>query len=87
MTNKDKDLKTNIIAVSKTFSINDIKPLINHGHIHFGENKVQEAQEKWQEIKKINVNIHQFMKIYANLCKCMKINDNHWKCYEVFENF
>jgi len=42
----------NIIAVSKTFSIDNIVPLINHGHVHFGENKVQEAQEKWPEIKK-----------------------------------
>tara|TARA_A100000164_G_scaffold98345_1_gene85620 strand:- start:4979 stop:5635 length:657 start_codon:yes stop_codon:yes gene_type:complete len=69
--NKDKDLKTNIIAVSKTFSINDIKPLINHGHIHFGENKVQEAQEKWQEIKKINVNIklHMIGKLQTNKVK------------------
>ena len=41
----------NIIAVSKTFSIEHIKPLIDHGHQHFGENKVQEAQEKWTSIK------------------------------------
>ena len=40
-----------IIAVSKTFPIKDILPLINHGHIHFGENKVQEAVEKWTNIK------------------------------------
>ena len=43
----------NIIAVSKTFPMEEIKPLIDHGHIHFGENKVQEAIDKWQdEIKK-----------------------------------
>ena len=41
----------NIIAVSKTFPISHILPLINHGHQHFGENKVQEAQEKWTSIK------------------------------------
>ena len=41
-----------IIAVSKTFKIDKISPLIEHGHIDFGENKVQEAVEKWSEIKK-----------------------------------
>ena len=41
-----------IIAVSKTFSTSDILPLVNEGHIHFGENKVQEALSKWIEIKK-----------------------------------
>jgi pyridoxal phosphate enzyme (YggS family) len=39
-----------IIAVSKNFAMNDIKPLIDNGHIHFGENKVQEAQLKWSQI-------------------------------------
>jgi pyridoxal phosphate enzyme (YggS family) len=39
-----------IIAVSKNFSMNDIKPLIDNGHIHFGENKVQEAQLKWSQL-------------------------------------
>ena len=52
-----KKAKAEIIAVSKTFPINDILPLINHGHKHFGENKVQEAIEKWSEIKKKNKNI------------------------------
>ena len=42
----------NIIAVSKTFDLNHVKPLIDHGHIHFGENKVQEAKAKWSEQKK-----------------------------------
>ena len=41
----------NIIAVSKTFPLEHIKPLIDHGHIHFGENKVQEASSKWSVIK------------------------------------
>jgi pyridoxal phosphate enzyme (YggS family) len=40
-----------IIAVSKTFPMKEILPLINHGHIHFGENKVQETIEKWSSIK------------------------------------
>ena len=42
----------NIIAVSKTFSLDYIKPLVDHGHLHFGENKVQEALAKWSETKK-----------------------------------
>ena len=46
-----------IIAVSKTFDIAKIIPLIEHGHLHFGENKVQEAIDKWTEIKKINSQI------------------------------
>ena len=41
-----------IVAVSKTFEIYKILPLIEHGHIDFGENKVQEAVQKWTEIKK-----------------------------------
>ena len=41
-----------IIAVSKTFSIDHIMPLIKHGHKHYGENKVQEAEKKWSNIKK-----------------------------------
>jgi len=46
-----------IIAVSKTFSIENILPLIEHGHVHFGENKVQEALDKWSDIKNDNNNI------------------------------
>tara|TARA_B100001094_G_scaffold262760_1_gene264095 strand:- start:35 stop:238 length:204 start_codon:yes stop_codon:yes gene_type:complete len=42
----------NIIAVSKTFTLDYIKPLIDHGHSHFGENKVQEASAKWTQQKK-----------------------------------
>ena len=40
-----------IVAVSKTFSLDHIMPLINYGHMHYGENKVQEAQAKWVQIK------------------------------------
>ena len=40
-----------ILAVSKTFEINKILPLIEYGHLHYGENKVQEAIEKWSDIK------------------------------------
>ena len=63
--------KINIIAVSKTFSIEQIKPLIDHGHIHFGENKVQEAHSKWHEIKNRNKNIklHMIGKLQSNKAK------------------
>ena len=44
--------KVNIVAISKTFSYSHIKPLVDHGHTHFGENKVQETLNKWVEIKK-----------------------------------
>ncbi|MDB4231419.1 YggS family pyridoxal phosphate-dependent enzyme [Candidatus Pelagibacter sp.] len=46
-----------IIAVSKTFPIENILPLVEHGHIHYGENKVQEALDKWTEVKNKNHNI------------------------------
>ena len=46
-----------IIAVSKTFGMDKISPLIEHGHIDFGENKVQEAIEKWSDVKLINSDI------------------------------
>ena len=57
-----------IIAVSKTFKIDQISPLIEYGHIDFGENKVQEAVEKWTEIKKINpeLQLHMIGKLQTN---------------------
>jgi PLP dependent protein len=60
-----------IIAVSKTFPISNIMPLINHGHIHFGENKVQEALDKWLSIKdKFNqVQLHMIGKLQTNKVK------------------
>ena len=60
-----------IIAVSKTFKIDKILPLIDYGHIDFGENKVQEAIEKWTEIKKINLQIklHMIGKLQTNKVK------------------
>ena len=63
--------KTEVIAVSKTFDINNIMPLINHGHIHFGENKVQEASDKWTNVKKENINIklHMVGKLQSNKVK------------------
>ena len=68
----------NIIAVSKTFTIEHIKPLVEHGHQHFGENKVQEAITKWSEVKKHNVNLklHMIGKLQSNKAKdAVKIFD------------
>ena len=63
--------KSKIIAVSKTFKIDKILPLIEYGHTDFGENKVQEAIEKWTEIKKINLQIklHMIGKLQTNKVK------------------
>jgi|TARA_B110000971_G_scaffold117054_1_gene119937 pyridoxal phosphate enzyme (YggS family) len=63
--------QTNIIAVSKTFPIESIFPLINHGHEHYGENKVQEAIEKWMTIKQdfINIKLHLIGKLQTNKVK------------------
>ena len=60
-----------IIAVSKTFKIDHINPLIEHGHKHFGENKVQEAIEKWSEVKLKNNNLmlHMIGKLQSNKVK------------------
>ena len=60
-----------IIAVSKTFKMNQILPLINHGHIDFGENKVQEAVEKWDKIKTENpkIKLHMIGKLQTNKVK------------------
>ena len=57
--------------MSKTFKIDKILPLIEHGHINFGENKVQEASEKWLEIKKKNLHIklHMIGKLQTNKVK------------------
>ena len=60
-----------IIAVSKTFKIDKILPLIEYGHIDYGENKVQEAIEKWTEIKKKNseIKLHMIGKLQTNKVK------------------
>ena len=67
--NKPKTSK--IIAVSKTFSLDKIMPLINHGHSHFGENKVQEALDKWTIIKeeKPDLKLHLVGKLQTNKVK------------------
>ena len=63
--------KPKIIAISKTFKIDHILPLIEYGHKDFGENKVQEALEKWTEIKNKNKNIklHMVGKLQTNKVK------------------
>jgi pyridoxal phosphate enzyme (YggS family) len=60
-----------IVAVSKTFKIDKILPLIQYGHVDFGENKVQEAVEKWTEIKKNNskIKLHMIGKLQTNKVK------------------
>jgi len=65
------DKLVQIIAVSKTFPIENILPLIKHGHIHYGENKVQEALDKWSDIKNKNHNIklHLIGKLQTNKVK------------------
>ena len=65
------DKLTQIIAVSKTFPIEYILPLIEHGHLHYGENKVQEALNKWSDIKfKVNsIKLHLIGKLQTNKVK------------------
>jgi len=67
-----------IIAVSKTFKIDHIRPLIDYGHLDYGENKVQEALEKWTDIKlkNNNINLHLIGKLQTNKVKfAVKIFD------------
>ena len=69
----EKQLKNNpkIIVVTKTFSLNKITPLLNSGHLHFGENKIQEAESKWLEAKKRykSVQLHMIGKLQTNKAK------------------
>ena len=68
---KKNNKSVEIIAVSKTFPLNNILPLIDYGHVHFGENKVQEASTKWTSIKHKNKNIrlHMIGKLQTNKVK------------------
>jgi len=61
----------NIIAVSKTFPITEIEPLLKYGHSHFGENKIQEALDKWTNVKNNfeNVKLHMIGKLQSNKVK------------------
>ena len=69
--NSNNLLTPEIICVSKTFSMEKLRPLIDHGHIHFGENKVQEAEKKWTTIKAQNSNLqlHMIGKLQSNKAK------------------
>ena len=68
-----KQLKTNpkIIAVTKTHQKNTFSPLLNLGHVHFGENKMQEAESKWPELKEKykNIQLHMLGKLQTNKAK------------------
>ena len=75
-----KQLKTNpqIIVVSKTFPLSVVTPLIDSGHMHYGENKIQEAENKWIETKKNfnNLKLHMIGKLQSNKAKkAVKIFD------------
>ena len=75
-----KQLKTvpQIIAVSKTFQLSQIIPLLDSGHLHFGENKVQESNDKWKDVKKKyqNIQLHMLGKLQSNKAKiAVKIFD------------
>jgi len=68
-----KQLKTSpeIIAVTKTFSLDKITPLLKSGHVHFGENKIQEAEAKWSNIREDykNLQLHMLGKLQSNKAK------------------
>ena len=68
-----KQLKTNpkVIVVSKTFSLAKIKPLLESGHLHYGENKIQEAEEKWSlaKLEYKNIKLHMIGKLQTNKVK------------------
>jgi pyridoxal phosphate enzyme (YggS family) len=71
ITSLKTDRPVNIIAVSKTFTLEHIQPLVDHGHLHFGENKVQEASAKWttQKIKNKDLKLHMIGKLQSNKAK------------------
>ena len=78
LNNLKKDKVPKIIAVSKTFSMDKILPLVDHGHNDFGENKVQEALDKWSEIKlkRDHIKLHLIGKLQSNKVKvAVKIFD------------
>ena len=75
-----RQLKTDpkIIVVTKTFSLNKITPLMENGHMHFGENKIQEAEKKWLGVKDhySNLKLHMIGKLQSNKAKkAVKIFD------------
>ena len=66
---KQLKITPEIIAVSKTFPLEKILPIIESGHIHFGENKVQEAESKWLNYKNKNIKLHMVGKLQSNKAK------------------
>ena len=68
---KQLKISTEIIVVTKTFPLTKIKPLLEFGHIHYGENKIQEAEDKWILIKKQykNLQLHMIGKLQSNKAK------------------
>ena len=68
---EDNNINPKVIAVSKTFEISHISPLIDHGHYIYGENRVQEAKRKWEKllIKNKNLNIHLIGGLQTNKAK------------------
>ena len=70
---KNDSIRKNVevIAVSKTFSLDHVMPLINHGHRHFGENKVQEAEKKWKQLKNStsDLKLHMIGSLQSNKAK------------------
>ena len=71
ISNQKNTNRTNVIAVSKTFNLDYIRPLIDSGHIHFGENKVQEAELKWKTFLDNNkdIKLHMIGKLQSNKAK------------------
>ena len=69
--NNSQNRDLNIIIICKTFSMDKILPLIDAGHVHFGENKVQEAELKWKEVKEKhpNIKLHMVGKLQTNKVK------------------
>ena len=68
---KQLNTRPKIIVVTKTFSLNNITPLLQSGHNHYGENKIQEAEKKWSEVKKKykNLQLHMIGKLQSNKAK------------------
>ena len=71
LSNLNINNQTKIIAVSKTFELDKILPLIDYGHLHYGENKVQEAVEKWSNLKKdrSDIKLHLIGRLQTNKVK------------------
>ena len=71
ISNQNNIKKANVVAVSKTFDLDYISPLVDSGHVHFGENKVQEAEKKWKSFlaKNKEIKLHMVGKLQSNKAK------------------